>query len=192
MSEKNIYLVFSKTNTWLSRGITLFSKTKYVHTSLSLDDTFQVMYSFGRVKPNNPFSGGFAIENLFDGVYTKSPTCECLIYKVNVTTKQYNELLKEINYFCSKKECYRYNFLGLFGVLLNRPVVRKHHYFCTQFVSELLIKTKVYESTKVPALIKTTDLFNLENKELIYKGPVTAYQLSGEYPNNTSHTQQIV
>jgi hypothetical protein len=181
MNDKYIYLVFSKTGTWLSRGITFFSETKYVHTSISFDSTFKEMYSFGRTNPNNPFSGGFVKESFYSGVYKKFPTCECLIYKVKVTTQQYNQLLTEVASFCHKQKCYKYNFLGLFGVLFNKPFKRKNHYFCSQFVSEILIKTKVYESTKVPELIRTADLFNLENKELIYCGPVTAYQFPFTY-----------
>jgi hypothetical protein len=63
-----VYLIFSKTGTWLSRALNIFSDTKYVHASISFDDSFSKMYSFGRTNPSNPFSGGFVEENLFDGV----------------------------------------------------------------------------------------------------------------------------
>ncbi|ERI93076.1 hypothetical protein HMPREF1982_01897 [Clostridiales bacterium oral taxon 876 str. F0540] len=168
-----VYLIFSKTGTWLSRALNVFSDTKYVHASISFDDSFNKMYSFGRTNPSNPFSGGFVEENLFDGVYKNNPSSECIIYKVKITNKQYNLLLSEIQSFQNEKERYRYNFLGLFGILVNRPIKRKDYYFCSQFVSEVLMKSEIYYTHKTPELVKTSDLFSLDNKELIYEGLIT-------------------
>jgi hypothetical protein len=167
---KYIYLVFSKTGTWLSRALNVFSETKYVHASLSFDDSFTKMYSFGRKNPDNPFSGGLVEENLYDGVYKKFSKSECLIYRVKVTEEQYNHLQKTIEDFLKDKNKYRYNFLGLFAIPLNRPIKRKNYYFCSQFVSEVLIKGRVYESDKAPELITPIDLFSIKNKDIIYEG----------------------
>lgn len=172
MDHPSIYLVFSKTGTWLSRLITLFSPMKYAHTSLSFDPTFTRMYSFGRINPDNPFSGGFVVENLFGGVYKKFPRCTCMIYKIPVTNEQFLSLQAQVGAFLKEKEKYRYNLLGLFGVLFNKPIKRKKHYFCSQFVSELLIKGGIYASSKAPELIRTNDLFTIENKEVLYEGLV--------------------
>lgn len=170
MSYKYIYLVFSKTGTWLSRALNVFSETKYVHASLSFDDSFTKMYSFGRTNPDNPFSGGFVEENLYDGVYKKFSKSECLIYRVRVSEEQYDNLKETVEEFMKDKEKYRYNFLGLFAILLNTPIKRKNRYFCTQFVSEVLIKGSVHEFNKVPELMKTDDLFSINNKDFFYEG----------------------
>ncbi|MGF7058400.1 hypothetical protein [Brassicibacter mesophilus] len=170
MDHKYIYLVFSKTGTWLSNIINIFSDTKFVHSSISFDDSFTEMYSFGRTNPNNPFSGGFVKESLHEGVYKKFKRSECMIYRVKVTEKQYYSLRKNVEEFLKKKDKYRYNFIGLFGVLLDKPIKRKNHYFCSQFVSEILIKNKVYNSNKPSELIQANDLFSIKNKEIIYEG----------------------
>ncbi|HHT47773.1 MAG TPA: hypothetical protein GXZ98_00565 [Firmicutes bacterium] len=172
MDHPSIYLVFSKTGTWLSRLITLFSPMKYAHTSISFDPSFTQMYSFGRINPNNPFSGGFVVENLFGGVYKKFPRCTCMIYKIGVTEEQLLSLQEQVASFLREKEAYRYNLLGLFGVLFNQPLKREKRYFCSQFVAELLINSSIYSSPKVPELIRTSDLFTIENKEVIYEGIV--------------------
>lgn len=172
MDQPAIYLVFSKTGTWLSRLITFFAPMKYAHTSLSFDPAFTRMYSFGRINPDNPFSGGFVVENLFAGVYKKFPRCTCMIYKIPVSREQYLSLQAQVGAFLKGKEEYRYNLLGLFGVLFNKPIKRKKHYFCSQFVAELLIESGIYVSPKVPALIRTSDLFAIENKEVLYEGLV--------------------
>jgi hypothetical protein len=180
MEDKYIYIVFSRTGTWLSRAIKVFSDSKYVHASLSFDLSFKAMYSFGRTNPDNPFSGGFVEENLFGGVYKKFSCSECLIYKVKVTEEQYKFLQKEIDGFLKEKQKYRYNFLGLFGVLLNKPVKREYHYFCSQFVSELLMKCNIYDSCKRPELIRPNELFSIRNKEIIYEGPINEYSIFRE------------
>lgn len=170
MSERNIYLVLSRTGTWLSRLISLFIEVKYAHSSISFDSDFTKMYSFGRTNPNNPFFAGFVEESLYDGVYKRFSRSECIIYKLTVTEEQYDILKSEIERFLARKHEYRYNFLGLFGVLINKPVKRRNYYFCTQFVSEVLIKSGIYDTDKNPALIKPDDLVSIENKDIVYEG----------------------
>jgi hypothetical protein len=172
MSQKYIYLILSRTGTLLSRVIGIFTEGRYTHASISFDSKFNRLYSFGRTNPNNPFSGGFAEENLFDGVYRKFTYSQCLIYKIKITDIQYEILKDTVTSFCTKKREYRYNFLGLFGVILNKPIKRQNYYFCSQFVSELLIKSSVYITHKIPELTKPEDLLQITNKELVYEGSI--------------------
>jgi hypothetical protein len=170
MNQRYIYLVFSRTGTWLSGLISLFTKGKYVHSSISLDNSFTQMYSFGRTNPSNPLSGGFVEENLYDGVFKRFSSSECLIYRLEIKEEQYEIIRNEINKFLIEKDRYKYNFIGLLGILFDRPVKRRNYYFCTQFVSELLIKSKIYNTHKSPALVKPEDLIFIENKEIVYEG----------------------
>ncbi|MBU5486320.1 hypothetical protein KQI86_18585 [Clostridium sp. MSJ-11] len=175
MDSKYIYLIFTRTGTWLSQAIGAFSETKYVHASVSFDSSFRKMYSFGRTNPNNPFSGGLVEESLYGGVYRKFRRSECLIYRVPVTEEQYNSLKREVEIFLTEKHKYRYNFLGLFGVLLNKPFKRQNYYFCSQFVSEILIRSSIYDSNKIPELIRAEDLLKVKNKEMMYEGFINDY-----------------
>lgn len=170
MNKRYIYLVFTKTGTWLSRLISVFSDIEYPHASLSFDNRFTEMYSFGRKDPDNPLSGGFAIENLSDGVFKKHSGCKCLIVRVKVSDEQYASLRKYVSEFSKDSEKYRYNFLGLCSILFNMPIKRKHHYFCSQFVSEALVKSKVVKLKKAPELTRTDDLYRIKNKEILYEG----------------------
>lgn len=170
MGEPGIYLVFSRTGTWLSHLIKFITNSQYTHVALSLDSDFNNMYTFGRLNPNNPFSAGLTIESLYAGVYQKSPSCEGLICKIPVSNEQLQELIKEINkYYCSDVE-YKYNFLGLFAVLLDKPWKRKHHYFCSQFVTELLTSSNIWNSPKQPELMRPIDLMHIKNKEIVFQG----------------------
>ena len=169
MKKHNIYLVFSKTGTWLSTSIGLVTSIPYPHVSLSLDTNFNKMYTFGRINVDNPFSGGLTIENLHCGVYN-NPGCKCLIYTIPVSTEQLVLLNKQLSEYYSSDINYKYNFLGLFGILLDKPLKRTNHYFCSQFVSKLLIESGIYKTSKPPELISTTDLMLIPNKEVIFEG----------------------
>ena len=175
MESYYIYLVFTKTGTWLSRVIATFSDMKYVHASISFDDSFTRMYSFGRRNPDNPFSGGFVEENLKGGVYQKFTESRCLIYKVKVTELQYYSLKEELAKFQNEADKYHYNLIGLVGAKLGIPLKRKHHYFCSQFISEILINSKIYDIDKEPELISPDDLYSVENMELLYEGFISMY-----------------
>ena len=175
MRYRYIYLVFTKTETWLAKLIRAFSRIKYAHSSISFDDSFTKMYSFGRINPNNPFLGGFVEENLHEGVYKKFSKCECLVYRVRVTNKQYYSLQNQVAQFILEKDKLKYNFLGLFGVLFNHPIKRENYYFCSQFVSKILMDSKVFDCEKVPELIRTSDLFSMKNKDIVWEGFVDDY-----------------
>ena len=49
----------SKTSTWPSNVIKMWTKQPYAHTSLALDIELNEMYSFARKKVRNPFDCGF-------------------------------------------------------------------------------------------------------------------------------------
>lgn len=178
MSKKNIYLVFSNTGTILAKCINYYTKDKYVHVSLSLDESFEKMYSFGRIYPRNPFIGGLVEENLKDGVYKNFQNSECIIYRVQVSNEQYVLLKKELDLFLKDQKKYKYSLLGLLGVIMNRPIKRSNRYFCSEFVSYLLIKSNIYDPNKIPSLTKPSDLLNINDKEFIYEGLTYEYKIS--------------
>ena len=111
-------------------------------------------------------------------MYKKFIDSECLIYKVKVSEIEFNSMKKEVNRFLDEKYKYKYNFIGLFAILANIPIKRKTHYFCSEFVSEILINCNLYESNKIPSLIKTNDLLEIRNKEIIYEGCINNYYVS--------------
>lgn len=180
MEDKYFYLVFSKTGTLLSKSIGYVTSTTYTHVSISFDSSFNNMYTFGRINPNNPLSGGFVIESLSEGVYKKFVNSKCLVYKVKVTEDQLNLLHLELDKFLNSDIDFKYNFLGLFGVYFGRPLERQAHYFCSQFVSTLLINSNIYLTDKGPGLISPTDLTNINDFEIIYEGLVNNYSYLDE------------
>ena len=135
------------------------------------------MYSFGRIHPKNAFKGGFIKENIHEGLYKNVSKSECLVYKVKISKKSKQWLVDEIQFFTNETGKWRYNFIGLLAAKWNFPLKRKRHYFCSQFVSYLLINAKIMKINKLPELIRPTDILDKMNENnKIYEGLITNYK----------------
>lgn len=170
-----VFIVFSKTGTWLSQLLSKISNFKYMHSSISLSEDLSVMYSFGRINPNNPFLGGFVKESIYNGVYQFSKKNEMKVYKMTITKEQGKILEEEIAQFELQAKYYRYNFLGLMFIPFKIKYVRKHHYFCSQFISELLMKIAILDQTITPEWTSPSDLIQYLDLEFVYEGYIHEY-----------------
>ena len=62
MSNRNVYIVVTRTNTIPSRVIRIYTGSPYNHVPLTLDGRLEDMVSFGRLHPFTPVPGGFVHE----------------------------------------------------------------------------------------------------------------------------------
>lgn len=173
MTNKKIYILLTDTGSVLTKLIRLYTKKRYNHVSISFDVDLREVYSFGRKRMNNPFNGGFVRENIREGLF-KEATCS--IYSITVTENQIENMKAFIKKIEREKDVYRYNFLGLFGFLFNRPIQREKAFFCSQFVASVLQEGKVLDLNKQPALISPSDIEGCTALELVYEGKLKHYQ----------------
>ncbi|WP_261753376.1 hypothetical protein [Tenuibacillus multivorans] len=164
--------MLTETETFLSKLIQLYTKSRYNHASIALESELTEVYSFGRKKANNPFIGGFVKEDLNTGLFHNA---ECEIYTFSMTRQQKQQLIWNIRHIQKQNQVYRYNFLGLFGVLFNKPIKRRHAYFCTQFVSSMLQDSHIIAFRKPLSLITPNDLKNCLEFQLVYRGKLKDY-----------------
>ena len=124
LNNRDIYIVFSRTGTMFSNVIALFTQKEYSHVSLSLDASFNQMFSFGRKIPSRVLPAGLVKENLYDGVFAMYPKSRCLVYKINISDEQFLFLQNEIdNFFRRKHFCRRLQSLCIF-------LGQIHHHAC--------------------------------------------------------------
>ncbi|MTI67874.1 MAG: hypothetical protein FH753_14910 [Firmicutes bacterium] len=173
---KEIYILLTHTNTLFSNIIKVYTKARYNHVSISLNGEFSEVYSFGRKFYLNPFYAGFVKEDLDNGVYSYFQDTESVIYSLKITEKQYVNLYNCINDFKKDSNRYRYNLLGLIGVTLNRPINRKYHYFCSQFVSSILKKSGVSLFNKPIGLVTPGDFQECLELKPIYSGKLNSFK----------------
>ncbi|WP_251859584.1 hypothetical protein [Clostridium sp. Marseille-Q2269] len=172
---KQIYIVLSLTGSNFGHLIKFYTKEPYSHVSLAFDKELKEMYSFGRKNPNNPFIAGFVKESLDNGTFFKFKNTECTIYALDITEHNYYKLKKIIEDFKEESHRYSYNLLGILGVMIGHPLETRYKYFCSQFVSHVLMESGVQLFNKPPGLTTPQDFRIYENKKIIYRGKLKEY-----------------
>lgn len=175
MRERTIYFIFTDTGTYLSRMINLYTNQPLNHVSIGFDHELKEVYSFGRVNPKNPFSGGFVREDI-RGEFLKHS--KSAIYALNVTENEYLKIRHHIKDFESQASNYKYNFIGLLGVALKIEIHRKNAFFCSQFVATVMQGTDSFKLSKPTNFVTPSDIRENTELQLIYQGRL------GDYPKH--------
>lgn len=167
MSEQKIYLLLTDTGSLLTRIIKLFTRKKYNHVSLAFDAELADTFSFGRKKANNPFIGGFIHEDVTSDFYSRA---KCAVYELNVSEEQAAVMRAYVSSFEQDKEKYHYNLLGLLPALFNKVWDRENYYFCSHFISTVLVEGDVLQAKKPVALMRPTDVLEALPFVPLYEG----------------------
>ena len=173
--DHTIYILLSHSGSIFSRAINMYTRAPYTHVSIALDKDLKELYSFGRLKPYNPIFGGFIKEDIINGTYGRFPKTRCKLYSLRVNEIQYKKLVMELNKFKKEANKYGYNFLGLIGAMFNHPIQRRYNYFCSQFVSQILLNSDINILDKHPGLTAPMDFIECEGLEFIYEGYLNLY-----------------
>lgn len=168
-----IYIVVSFTGTILSRIVKLYTRKKYAHVSISLDEDLEEMYSFGRLNPYNPFIGGFVHEGIDHGTFKRFYKTEAKIYSLEISQKKYYELKKIIKNIQKHKNNYSFNVIGLFAIVFNMKITKENSFYCAEFVKYVLEHSDIIE---LPDIIKPDDFEKIPNTKEIYKGQLRKYK----------------
>ena len=170
---KKIYLILSHSGTIPSKLIKFYTGFKYSHISIALRKDIKLMYSFGRKKYNNPFDGGFIIEDKNGKFYKKFNNTKCIIMELEIENANYNKLLKLLNQYKENMNIYKYDFLGIIFNIFNINYKRKNYSVCSEFVGRLLEVSNIYIFNKKN--IRPKDFFSIPNIKIVYEGLLKEY-----------------
>ncbi|WP_197089634.1 hypothetical protein [Bacillus sp. SA1-12] len=190
MNNKKVYIFLTDTGTLFTRVIKLYTKNSLNHASIALDKELEEMYSFGRKNPKNPFIGGFVKENIHSDLFKGA---KCAVYSCSVTESEYNQLKINIQIIKQNEHCYKYNIIGLFGIVFNKVIERKNAFFCSQFVVTILKMSRVSLVDKPLSLVTPQDLMQADRLQLEYKGELHSYPFLKKYMDTISlkHPNQL-
>lgn len=172
MGKKTIYIVLTDTGTLLSKAIGMYTRKDLNHASIAFDDKLTEVYSFGRKQRHNPFIGGFVKENVTEGIFEHA---NCAIYSYEVTTEEYLKMRAKIGQIEQMKKFYKYNFIGLFAVAVNRELPRKHAFFCSQFVATIVNESGIQMFAVPPNLVQPHHFSQLKCLKRVYEGNLQSY-----------------
>ncbi len=171
---KKIYFVLTYTGTILSKIVKVYTKKEFSHSSISLDEDLNEMYSFARKNAYNPFIGGLMHEYIHEGTFKRFYKTKCIIYSFEITNKEYEKIKENIMEMYAHKDKYKFNIIGLLAVSINKKIKRENYYYCTEFVKEILDKSNV--KNNLPDIPKPEDLKDLPEVHEVYQGLLKDYR----------------
>lgn len=173
MSEKNIYLIISKTNTRFGRLIRKFGKIQYNHASIALDNELSEIYSFARQRHSLVLSGKLVRENISRFTLNIATTVDVTIFEVSVTEEQYAEVKKLIYDIYNDRE-YLYNLFSVLTYPLTKGLSVYKAFTCNEFAMYVL--TILGHKVEKPLFqYKPDDLLEILKDKVYYQGNLLEY-----------------
>ncbi len=175
-SEKTekLYPVLIATPGIFATLIKWFTRLKYIHIVLGMDEELTQCYSYGRRNPKIPILSGFEQEEL-DKVVEHFPRALCMVTEIECTKEQKENVWKRINYYKENAKRYHYCILGLPFLVFNKPFHQKRRYTCSQFVARTFEDYGIRKFDKHYSLITPRDFYEMPNKKILYVGTVEGY-----------------
>ncbi len=173
-TDNEIYIVLTRTGTWVSKLIRLITGAEFNHASISLSKDLTMMYSFGRRHPYNPVWGGFVQECPNKGTFKRFPDTTAVVLKVDVSEDTYKDIVTHMDKMMSEQNKYHYNYLGLGFAAIKKPRKKERCYYCSEFVSEVLTKYNVNGAERLPEVVHPMNFMELEYEQ-IYRGRLNDY-----------------
>lgn len=134
----------------------------YLHASLGFADEPDVFYSFG--------FKGFRKENVTHCLRPGREPYACALYVLLVPEHTYQNVKAIISHYEQSKARLRYTRLGAALALLSLGCRWENHYFCSQFVANVLEKASAVKLEKDSSLYLAEDLARLAGVREAYRG----------------------
>ena len=167
---KTLYICLTRSGTLLSNLVYHITGAQYTHVSLAFDPDLTTLYSSTRKNGYTMFPAGPSKEYLNRGVFRLREDIPCALYALDVTEEAYLRARRRANHMMAHGELYRFNSLGLLLCALHIRWQRRRHYFCSQFVSEVLQKSGSLDLPKHSTLMHPNDYTSLPELRCLYQG----------------------
>lgn len=178
--SRELYIVISQTGTVLSRILKLITGAEYNHASIGLTPDLELMYSFGRKNPYNPFYGGFVVESPNFGTFKRFKNTKVMVLSLKVNADVYDRIEKLIHTMVACKSEYGYNYLGLYLAALKINYKSQNRYYCSEFVNKIIQDSEVRGSDKLKGIVQPMHFIDLPDATNIYCGKLKDYKYTGK------------
>lgn len=167
-----IYIMLTRTNTVYSRLIHAMTGDAYTHVSLGLGYGAEELYSFSRKRAHLPLPSPIVREDVPGSYLSRHPHTRCALYRIQVSPSTRERVRRLVGEMYANRERYHYSLIGAVLCRLDIAHERAEHYFCSQFVAEVLGKCGAVKLPKNASLMRPADFASLPELERIYSGPV--------------------
>ena len=164
MEKYHLYIVLTRTNTFISKAIHLLKNDEYTHAAISLDRELNQMYSFGRKHTRNPFVGRFKKEAVNQGVYMLCKNVPSVVIEISVTKQQYEKVKLIIEHFIRNNNLYKYNYIGLLFSIFQISVYHDYRFLCSEFVYYILNENGIIDFKTPRSLVRPQNFLNIKGR----------------------------
>lgn len=172
---KEIYIVITQTGSIVSRILKKITGAEYNHVSVSLSSDLRCMYSFGRRYTYFPWLGGFVKESTEFGSMKRFAGARAIVLAIPVSANTYDKVEDELNVMLENKNEYYYDSIGLLLAGLKINYKRERHYYCSEFVRELLVRFGIEEPEQFEPIVQPMHFLDIPDGNIIYRGRLCDY-----------------
>lgn len=147
---KKITVLLTKYSDWVSSFLYHAVGHSYTHASLGLEEEPGVYYSFNYK--------GFCVETLEK--HRRRGVEKSILCEVEISDEAYWRMKKQLLQFKEHRMELRYTRVGVAFCLLHLPFRWKGHYFCSQFVVEMLQNSGAVPMKKPAVLYLPNQIFS--------------------------------
>ena len=161
-AKRYIYVMLLRYPDRFSRTWQFFSRSKFSHASIGISDTDWVFFSY--------VLKGFRTELPRKHPRFKSREIPCELYRVEISEDVYENAKTVLDEHIGRSHSHKFSY---FGLLLCYCRIRRQltdRYFCSQFVSEILEKSKAVTLSKHYSLYLPDDFMQMNGLELVFSG----------------------
>ena len=159
---KSIFLILTRSTSAVSRLIGHFTDEPFTHVSIAFEPDRLVMYSFARKYARLPLPAGLVEEHMDGGFYRYQGNIPCAVLRLDVDEKTYYRARDRVCDRLVRRGDYRYSVLGLLACKLGIEAEIPGHYFCSQFVAEILENTCRVRLPYPPSLMHPADYLEMD------------------------------
>lgn len=168
---KTIYILLTRSQTSISKLIYLVTGgAPFTHVSLAFDDELSTLYSSARKNGYTILPSGPCQEHLNKGIFKIQKGIPCALYALEVPDEAYERAKRRTAHMVAHQDFYRYNTLGAILCAMNISWDRRRHFFCSQFVGEILQKSGAVDLPKTASLMTPCDYRELPGMRCLYQG----------------------
>lgn len=175
MPDKEIYIVVSQTGSIVSRMLKKITGAEYNHVSVSLESDLHCMYSFGRRYTYFPWWGGFVRESTMYGSLKRFSETRAIVMAIAVNESTYNEIEIRLHDMIENRNDYHYDTIGLLLAGFNIKYKRDRHYYCSDFVRELLVNFGIESPEVFEPIVQPMHFLDIPDGNVIYRGRLRDY-----------------
>ena len=167
---RTIYILLTRSGTWFSRLIHLATADSYTHASIGLDGPIGPFYSFARKYSHFALPAGLVEEQIGPELRTKRQQVPCCLYELSVSPDDIRQPSPADQCYVRPAAAIPLQSAGCPLLLLQLPLDRRDHYFCSQFVAGLLRDSGALELSKPPALVRPADFCQIHQLRTVHQG----------------------